>query len=250
MTTITASYSRDLFSGKCVLVTGGTSGIGLGTALAFRDLGASVIATGATDEEASRASSDSAYDGIDFSALDVRESKAIKAAMGQLPQLDIVVNAAGVIRRDDEHDPEVFAEVVSVNLIGIMRVCTAAKPKLAASNGAVVNVASMLTYFGGPRVPGYSASKGGVGQLTKSLAAAWAAEGIRVNAVAPGWIETTFTDSLRQDENRSRPILTRTPMGRWGTPEEVAGGVVFLASPAARFITGTILAIDGGYLAV
>lgn len=250
MTNITASYSRDLFSGKHVLVTGGTSGIGLGAALAFRDLGATVMATGATDEEASHAGSDSTHHGIAFSALDVRESKAIKAAVGQLPRLDIVVNAAGVIRRDDEHDPDIFAEVVSINLIGIMRVCTAAKPKLAASQGAVVNVASMLTYFGGPRVPGYSASKGGVGQLTKSLAAAWAAEGVRVNAVAPGWIETTFTDSLRHDENRSRPILARTPMGRWGTPEEVAGGVVFLASPAARFITGTILAIDGGYLAV
>jgi len=244
------AYARRLFAAKKVLVTGGTSGIGLGVALAFRDLDADVTATGGTEEEAERAGADAAHEGIRFAALDVRDSKAIKAALACFPQVDVIVNAAGVIRRDSEYEPDVFAEVVAINLIGMMRVCVAAKPKLAAARGAIVNVASMLTFFGGPRVPGYSASKGGVGQLTKSLAAAWAAEGVRVNAVAPGWIATPLTESLRQDEDRSRPIMERTPMGRWGTPEEVAGGVVFLASPAARFITGTILAIDGGYLAV
>jgi NAD(P)-dependent dehydrogenase (short-subunit alcohol dehydrogenase family) len=131
-----------------------------------------------------------------------------------------------------------------------MEVCTAARPKLRESAGSVVNLASMLTFFGAPRAPAYSASKGGIGQLTKSLAAAWAADGIRVNAVAPGWIATPLTQALQDDPERSRPILARTPMGRWGAPEEVADGVVFLASPAARFVTGAILAIDGGYLTV
>jgi NAD(P)-dependent dehydrogenase (short-subunit alcohol dehydrogenase family) len=209
-----------------------------------------VTATGATEEDVTAARDNPAHQGILFAQLDVRDSRSVKAAVARFNQLDVVVIAAGVVRRDSEYDPDIFAEVVAVNLVGMMRVCAAAKPKLSAAEGAIVNIASILTYFGGPRIPGYSATKGGVGQLTKSLAAAWAEEGIRVNAVAPGWIATEFTESIRQDETRSKPILARTPMGRWGTPEEVASGVIFLASPAARFITGTILTIDGGYHAV
>src|SRR6185312_12522931 len=109
---------------------------------------------------------------------------------------------------------------------------------LALARGSVVNLASMLTFFGAPRAPGYSASKGGIGQLTKSLAAAWAKDGIRVNAVAPGWIATPLTQALQDDHERAAPIIARTPMGRWGKPEEVAEAAVFLASPAARFVTG------------
>jgi NAD(P)-dependent dehydrogenase (short-subunit alcohol dehydrogenase family) len=248
MTGITDAFAPNLFAGKHVLVTGGTSGIGLGAALAFRDLGASVLATGATEAECERAAA--ANTSVAFERLDVREAAAIGALVERLPRLDVVVNAAGVIRRDAEHEPEAFAEVVAINLTGTMRVCSTARAKLAATGGSVVNLASMLTFFGGPRVPGYSASKGGIGQLTKSLAAAWAADGIRVNAVAPGWIATPLTEALRQDAEKSAPILARTPMARWGSPEEVAGGIVFLASPAARFVTGAILAIDGGYLAV
>jgi NAD(P)-dependent dehydrogenase (short-subunit alcohol dehydrogenase family) len=248
MTGITDAFAPNLFAGKHVLVAGGTSGIGLGAALAFRDLGASVLATGATEAECERAAA--ANTSVAFERLDVREAAAIGALVERLPRLDVVVNAAGVIRRDAEHEPEAFAEVVAINLTGTMRVCSTARAKLAATGGSVVNLASMLTFFGGPRVPGYSASKGGIGQLTKSLAAAWAADGIRVNAVAPGWIATPLTEALRQDAEKSAPILARTPMARWGSPEEVAGGIVFLASPAARFVTGAILAIDGGYLAV
>jgi NAD(P)-dependent dehydrogenase (short-subunit alcohol dehydrogenase family) len=244
------TFAPGLFQDRVVLVTGGTGGIGLACAEAFQRLGAEVIATGATDVEVERARASAIDRGIRFERLDVRDRAAIQALVSGAPRLDVIVNAAGIIRRDDEHDPDVFANVVAINLTGTMEVCTAARPKLRESAGSVVNLASMLTFFGAPRAPAYSASKGGIGQLTKSLAAAWAADGIRVNAVAPGWIATPLTQALQDDPERSRPILSRTPMGRWGSPEEVADGVVFLASPAARFVTGAILAIDGGYLTV
>jgi NAD(P)-dependent dehydrogenase (short-subunit alcohol dehydrogenase family) len=159
------------------------------------------------------------------------------------------VNAAGIIRRDEEFDPEIFEQVLDVNLIGTMRLCTAARPHLVRTRGCIVNVASMLSFFGGPRVPAYSASKGGVAQLTRSLALAWAPEGIRVNAVAPGWIATPLTAALQNDPSRSAPILARTALGRWGRPEEIAGPVLFLCSEFASFMTGAVIPVDGGYSA-
>jgi len=128
-----------------------------------------------------------------------------------------------------------------------MRMCAAARPLLARSGGAIVNLASMLSFFGGGLVPAYAASKGGIAQLTKSLAIAYAPDGIRVNAIAPGWIETHLTSALQADESRSQAILGRTPLGRWGKPQDLVGGVLYLCSPAASFVTGTVLVIDGGY---
>ena len=236
------------FKDRHVLVAGGTSGIGAGIAHAFLRSGAQVTLTGATDPEVQRARSDPLLAAAQVQVLDVRQSDAVQACVAQFQQLDVLVNCAGVIRRGQEHDPEVFAQVIDINLQGTMRLCTAARSLLAQSKGCIVNTASMLSFFGGGLVPAYSASKGAVAQLTKSLAIAYAADGIRVNAIAPGWIATPLTQALQDDTDRSAVILGRTPMARWGTPADVAGPVLFLASPAAAFITGVILPVDGGYL--
>ena len=170
-----------------VFITGATSGIGEAIAQAFQAEGAQVIATGATDLEVQNALKKSSNAGIDFRVLDVRDLSAVQALVGALLELDVLVNCAGVIQRALELEPEAFARTVDINLNGTMRVCSVAREGLKARRGCIVNTASMLSFFGGGLVPGYSASKGGVAQLTKSLAIAYADDGIRVNAVAPGW---------------------------------------------------------------
>jgi NAD(P)-dependent dehydrogenase (short-subunit alcohol dehydrogenase family) len=233
-------------SGKVALVTGGTSGIGAATAVALSRKGYTVFAGGLNPSAASFAPES----GVQAIELDVTDPASIDRAIGSCERLDVLVNCAGtIVRNGGEFIPENFERVIDVNLHCTMRCCLAAREKLEASRGSIVNIASMLSFFGGPLVPAYTASKGGVAQLTKSYAVAWGPKGIRVNAVAPGWIATEFTSAIQSDMGRSDSITARTPLGRWGQPDEIADVVVFLTSHEARFISGIILPVDGGYLA-
>src|SRR4051794_31921743 len=216
------------------LVTGAASGIGRALLVAFRQAGYRTIGVDRTPAE-----------GVE--TLDVTDATAVTAFAANLEALSVLVNAAGVIRLGQEYDPSEFERVVDVNLTGTMRMAVACRAALASAKGAIVNIASMHAIFGAPLSPAYAASKAGVVQLTKSLAVAWADEGIRVNAIAPGWIETPMTAAARSDAVRNRAILDRTPLGRWGTPADIVGPTLFLASDAARFITGAVLPVDGGY---
>ncbi len=235
------------YAGRRALVTGGVSGIGRAVALAFAAAGAEVIATGVGAEEIAAAKADPAFGAIRIEPLDVTDKAAVDHLVGSLDRLDFVVTSAGIIQRDTEHEPEVFDRVIDVNLSGSMRVATAARPLLARSNGAIVLVGSVMSFFGGPRQPAYSASKGAIRNLTMSLGCAYATDGIRVNAVAPGWVVTNLSKGARDNPERNAHILARTPMQRWADPSEIADPVMFLCSDAARFMTGTVMLVDGGY---
>jgi 2-dehydro-3-deoxy-D-gluconate 5-dehydrogenase len=216
------------------LVTGAAGGIGGALLSAFRDAGYHVIGV-------DRASAEG------VASLDVTDTAAVAAFAASFDTLDVLINAAGVLRLRQEYDPAEFASVVAINLTGTMRMAVGCRPALAKARGSIVNIASMHAIFGAPLSPAYAASKAGVVQLTKSLAVAWAEDGTRVNAIAPGWIETSMTVPARSDAARNRAILERTPLGRWGTPDDLVGPALFLASDAARFVTGAVLPVDGGY---
>lgn len=218
------------------LVTGAAGGIGGALCSAFRDAGYHTIGVDCAPAER-------------VTRLDVTDTAAVTAFAASLDTLAVLVNAAGVIRLRQEYDPSEFARVVEINLTGTMRMAVACRAALAKGRGSIVNIASMHAIFGAPLSPAYAASKAGVVQLTKSLAIAWAEDGIRVNAIAPGWIATPMTVPARADTARNRAILDRTPLGRWGTPDDLVGPALFLASEGAGFITGAVLAVDGGYSA-
>ena len=239
-----SSLRPGLFAGADVLVIGGTGAIGAAVAARFVDLGAAVVVAGLPDPAVP------APAGIARTAtLDVRSAADVSELLAGFDGLDALVNCAGIIGRDREYSEDGFTQVLDVNLSGTMRTSLAALPALTARGGSIINTASMLSFVGGPHAPAYSASKAGVAALTRSLAVRFAPDGVRVNAIAPGWIRTGFTAAVRDDPAADRRIIDRTPMRRWGEPGDLVDTVAFLAGPGARFITGIVVPVDGGYLA-
>ncbi|MBM1221664.1 SDR family oxidoreductase [Ponticoccus sp. SC2-23] len=240
-----ASPVFDFSKSRVVVIGASRGGIGASIARSFADSGADVMITGV---EAAPAPEDS--DRFAYQQLDVTDNTAVEAFAASFPTLDVLVNCAAITQRGAEMEPDFFETVLDINLTGSFRTARAFHPGLSAANGTLINVASMYAFFGSPRNPAYGASKAGVAQLTKSLAIAWAPDGIRVNAIAPGFIVTEQSARARSDPAFVAGIEARTPLGRWGNPDDIAGAALFLASDAARFITGTCLPVDGGYSVV
>jgi len=237
-----------LASGFHAVVIGGAGDIGAAISNQFCDLGATVTATGANDADLAR-SLLKPRTGLALATLDVTDDAAVKSFAQSHKRVDALINCAGILARDKEFEIETFMKVLNVNLTGTFRTCMAFRALLADSRGSVVNIASMNATLALPRIPAYCASKGGVVMLTKALALAWAEQGIRVNAVAPGYIETAINAAGRTDRAHYQRIADRTALKRWGQPEDIAGAVTFLCMPASQYATGTVVAVDGGFLA-
>lgn len=243
-------------SGKVAIVTGANTGIGQGIALALAAAGADIAAVGRsaateTVEKVRALGRKAEIVSADLSTIEPVQ-RVVDETVGKLGGLDILVNNAGIIRRADSVDftEEDWDAVMDTNLKSVFFLCqAAARHMIPNGGGKIINIASMLTFQGGIRVPSYTASKSGVGGLTKLLANEWASKGITVNAIAPGYIATNNTDALQKDETRNRQILERIPAGRWGDPADLGGAAVFLASSASDYVQGHVLAVDGGWLA-
>jgi 2-deoxy-D-gluconate 3-dehydrogenase len=242
--------------GKTALVTGSSRGLGAGIAIALAEAGARVAVHGSNAVPEATEQLLMGMGADHFAVVgDVSDDsvclRLIEEVAGHFGTIDILVNNAGTIRRAPaiEHSDEDWKTVIDTNLSSVFRLTKyAGKHMLAQGSGKVINIASMLTFQGGVFVPSYAAAKGGVGQLTKAFANEWAAKGVNVNAIAPGYMATDNTEALRANPERSRQIMERIPAGRWGCPEDLAGAAVFLASSASDYMHGHILVVDGGWL--
>ncbi|MET0016198.1 glucose 1-dehydrogenase [Oscillibacter sp.] len=245
-------------TGKRALVTGGGRGLGLGMATGLAEAGAKVVIIGssAAAEKSAQALREK---GLDVTGLrgDLSDREGLPALFDRAVELlgggiDILLNNAGVQRRNhcEDFTLEDWDAVLNVNLTTVFVLCQLAGRKmLAQGGGKIINMASMLSFFGGFTVPAYAASKGAVAQLTKALSNEWAGQNIQVNAIAPGYMDTEMNTALVNDAGRNAEILGRIPAHRWGTPEDMKGLAVFLSSPASNYITGAVIPVDGGYLA-
>jgi NAD(P)-dependent dehydrogenase (short-subunit alcohol dehydrogenase family) len=240
------AFAANLLSGKTVVVSGGTSGIGLAVATGFAAAGATVIATGSSQQRLHNAREETTH-AIRFEQLDVRDSQSVEVFFGGLDRLDVLVNCQGIARPDSEWNEDVFLDVMDVNLNSAMRLSRAAFPLLKRSAGSIVNFASMLSYLADESVPSYTASKTGIVGLTRALAHKYGRDGVRVNAVAPGYHRTEMTRPLWSVPDSEERIADRSALKRWGTADDLVGPILFLCSPAAAFVTGVTLPVDGGY---
>jgi len=228
--------------GLQVLISGGSGGIGGAFAKAFLAHGAQVIVTDLQPAPEALLKAGARYE-----SLDVTSDEAVEALAKKVDKLDVLIHCAGKLSRWEEHKPEVFRNIVDIHLFGNVRLAAAFRPHLKQARGCMINIASMYSYFGAPQVPAYASAKTAIIGLTKSLALAYAEDGIRVNAIAPGWIATDISRGGRENPDFNEKLMARLPNKRWAEPEELAGTALFLASPASSLINGVTIPVDGGY---
>jgi len=225
---------------KTAIVTGGATGIGLAASKRLLAAGYRVVAAGLDGESG-------LPDDLEFITMDVTRQADLDALVARVDRLDALVNCAGILLQEREWRLDDFKRVLDVNLTACLGMAQAAREKLRASRGAIVNIASMWSYFGSPKSPAYAASKTGLLGLTRSMAVAWGPEGVRVNAVAPGWVISNMTIAARNDTERHQKITARIPLGRWAEPADIANVIAFLVSDQAAYVHGVVLPVDGGY---
>ena len=231
-------------AGQHVLISGGCGGIGSAFATAFLASGARVTVTDLKPPAPELTAA-----GAVFEPLDVTSDDAVSTLAGKIDTLHVLLHCAGRLIRGEEHKPEVFRDIVDIHLFGNVRLAAAFRPHLKATRGCMINIASMYSYFGAPQIPAYASAKTAVVGLTKSLALAYQEDGIRVNAIAPGWIRTDISRGGRENTEFNDRLMQRLPNKRWAEPDELAGTALFLASPASALINGVTIPVDGGYVA-